>query len=452
MSNAIHDTILEQIPESMIVVNSDLEILFFNPEAERLQQLIQRPLQMGIPLIDVIADDRKRLVEFTLNQVKAMQVPRVLEVEIKEPGGGSVFYEEAYNPVWNAEEGHTMICIISREITSQKLFERRTIQLVRELSSLTENANAVIFGVDSRGYITEWNKECVRVTQYEKNEIFAKKIEQLVTPEFHEGFTDLLNRVMRGNSVSNFECRIKTKGEPITALVNATPKTNAIGDVIGALFVGQDITELTNYRRSLEEKVHDRTEKLKAALQKEKELVEVKNRFVSIASHEFKVPLASIEVSVNAVKTNKTLRKSDRERLMSIEKQVHHMKMLLEDILTVEKGEMSKLKANYQRLDLVAFLKKMTVDMEATHPTHRIKTEFTNGSVVVESDEKLLKNIFLNLLSNAIKFSPSKPEIFLSVKKEGDQVKVEVRDQGIGIEEKDLKKIFEPFNRGSNTG
>src|SRR5690606_40210659 len=94
------------------------------------------------------------------------------------------------------------------------------------------------------------------------------------------------------------------------------------GDVRGLLFVGQDITELSGYRSSLEQKVRDRTEKLRQALEKERELVKLKDRFVSMASHEFRTPLSSIENAVQVLRSVRGVTHLEQETLARIEHQV----------------------------------------------------------------------------------------------------------------------------------
>jgi PAS domain S-box-containing protein len=445
--------VLNHIQESLIIVNTDARIIYFNNEAERLASSLKKKMQFGIPIADFLPAERKKAILQVLNFVIAEKISQVRESEYKNGYGHSVFYEETFYPITSRDKIVQHVCIVFREITAQKSFEKKANQLVRDFSGLIENANAIIFGIDSRGYITDWNSECVRVTAINKREVFAKKINQIIDHRSEADFEALLKKVIEGFSVSNFECLLKTQNNPITALVNGTPKKNANGEVIGALFVGQDISELINYRTSLEEKVNDRTEQLKEALKKEKELLDVKDKFIAIASHEFKMPLASISSSVHSLQEVDSFAETEKAKLLNIEKQVGHMRALLENILTIEKNEVKRIKPNYTRIDLVSFLKKLGHEVSlATQNTHRIKSNYPHPVVEIESDEKLLRNIFLNLFSNAIKYSPMRKEIFVSVFLQTGRVLIKVRDEGIGIANDDKARIFEAFNRGSNAG
>lgn len=449
------DIVLENMTESMIVVDAHGKVVFFNKVANSWSKLGRKPLRQGVFLTEIVSEERSKLVGAILDRIKETGVTQSCEAEYKDEHGKPIYFDVVYNPLLSDSNETEYICIVFRDITSQKTYEKKIIQLANEITRLIENANAVIFGVDSRGYIMEWNKECRRVSHYERNDVYTKKFtDLLLSPEHHETFTKLLQRVLSGEPVSNFELSMLVKeGKPVTILLNVTPKISSLGEVIGALFVGQDITELSEYRKLLEQKVIDRTQKLQEALQKEKELVEIKNRFVSIASHEFKLPLASISAAIRILTSSgEKFSEETLEKLESIERQVGYMKSLLEDVLTVGKAEVSKLKANIQKLDLIVFFNKIIEEVSiGTQHSHAIQVNCEEREIYIETDEKLLRNIFINLLSNAIKFSPEKDRVLLKIACADDYIEIKVIDYGIGIEKKDIEKIFEPFNRGSNS-
>jgi PAS domain S-box-containing protein len=447
-----YDKIFNQVPESMVILNGAGEILFFNKSALKFQHLLKKELQPGVRFTDMIASERRDLVNSILENVKTDKKSQTSEAEYKDPAGRSFFFEVTYHPIVNNANDTQQICVISREITHEKTFERKTLELVNELSNLIENANALIFSVDSREYVTEWNKECTRLTAFEKNDILARKVDLMIDEMSKDKMQYILQCVLKNEPVSNQELLIRTKaGNSMRALVNATPKVNSTKNVIGVLFVGQDITELSNYRQSLEEKVRDRTEQLKQALEKEKEFVELKNRFVSVASHEFKMPLSSITAAVNAIRKHGDLASDDLAKLENIDKQAGYMKSLLEDILSLKKSETNQLKPDFRTVDLTAFLEKIIQEvLDSTQHTHFITTEFIPEHIEIETDEKLLKNIFVNLISNAVKFSPQERQVDVVAWQNENAVVVTVKDHGIGIEKKDISRVFEPFNRGSN--
>jgi PAS domain S-box-containing protein len=445
-----NEEILNQLPESMLLLDEEGKIIFFNEGIKKYSNLV--PFRKGASIVDIVSKDRQEIVRNIIKQVRVRKVSQVSEAEYIDPNGRSYFFEIVYSPVQTDEKDKIQICVVVHDITHHKTFERRSIELLNEFTNLIENANALIFSVDSREYITEWNKECIRATEYEKNDVFGQKATSVIDESSHGSFDRVFKTVINGTAISNQELQMKTKNQsPVTVLVNATPKVSSTKNVVGVLFVGQDITELSQYRSSLEEKVKDRTESLKRALEKEKELVELKNRFVSVASHELKMPLSTIDSSLSFLKNSLAKNKEDLDRVNNIEKQVTHMKSLLEDVLTVRKADEKKLKANNKPLDIIDFLNSVIEEVTAGFKySHVVERKYDTESLMIESDEKLLRNIFLNLLSNAIKFSPGEKSISLSVTQSEGDVVITVADKGIGISKEDMSRIFEPFNRGSN--
>jgi signal transduction histidine kinase len=264
---------------------------------------------------------------------------------------------------------------------------------------------------------------------------------------------ELLEQVTQGTGVTNRELVIKSKDhEEHVLLVNASPRLNARDQVVGVIFMGQDISELTEYRKSLEKKVEDRTQKLKRALTKERELVEIRNKFIAIASHEFKIPLASIGTSVNLLMSSGHLGSGEEQALIEIARQVAFMKSMLADVLTLGSAQTFEISAKRQRLDLVELIQNIIVEVvSGTQFTHKVTTEFSTPEIYIDSDDKLLRGIFINILSNAIKFSPGKGEVHLSLTTDAEHVHVGITDFGLGISREELSKVFEPFSRGVNS-
>jgi PAS domain S-box-containing protein len=162
------------------------------------------------------------------------------------------------------------IFIEARDVTPQKIFEKKITLVAREYQSVIENANAVIIGTDARGYVTEWNEMATEITGYSKRESYIRQFLDFLSPESRENFSQAMQKVLNGDVITNYEMVIGAKdGRTITLLINATPRTSASSEVVGILLIGQDITELTAYRQTLEQKVVERTTALKAALESE---------------------------------------------------------------------------------------------------------------------------------------------------------------------------------------
>jgi PAS domain S-box-containing protein len=227
-------------------------------------------------------------------------------------------------------------------------------------------------------------------------------------------------------------------------------KNNEPLRMIGAM---QDITEVTEYRLSLEKKVEDRTKELNQALRKEKEAVETQKRFVSMASHEFRTPLSTILLSSGYMKKffNKMSKADVEQKILTIEKQVNHMTVLLEDVLTVGKGEAGKIQVSLREINVEHFLKTVSQEVIGNRGKgYRIDMKLNLGQKLFNTDEGLMRNIVINLLTNAIKFSPDSKSIELTASLEKAGLHLAVKDFGMGISPEDQKRLFEPFYRGTN--
>jgi PAS domain S-box-containing protein len=205
-----------------------------------------------------------------------------------------------------------------------------------------------------------------------------------------------------------------------------------------------DITE----RKQLEED-------LRIALEKEKELSELKSRFVSMTSHEFRTPLSTILSSSELLEHYRHNWSQEKQlsHLHRIQTTVKHMTQLLNDILIIGKAEAGKAECEPTSMDLVDFCEHLVAEMQLNNQnTHKIRFEPSVESLLAFMDEKLLGHIFINLLSNAVKYSPTDSTITLKLAVNGTQAIFEVQDQGIGIPSNDLPRLFESFHRANNVG
>ncbi len=450
----ILNTILDNIDRAVIITKPSGEILFFNKEALHIfGTLTEKTMNVGDNLLEFASKDRRSAVSEILSEIDVKKEPIKTWGEYIQLHGINLYLELNFIPMLHEDKELLYIIILLSDITAHKVFEKKIRAEAANVENLIKKANAVIMSTDSRGYITNWNDHCSTITGFEKNEVFAKRMMDIVIhPDHRPPFMDLMNRVLNKELVQNCEVPILTKeGKKLTFLMSATPQLTTTGQAIGITFVGQDVTELIEYRRSLEEKIEERTIELRLALQKEKELVEMKSRFVSIASHEFRTPLSSIQFAANFVKQyNHRIEKPERDqKLDNIVEQVGHMTSLLDDVLTYGKSEAGKINLITSNINFQEFVIRITEDVEhSTKNTHKIRTELHNTPLQIETDEKLLRSVMSNLLTNAIKFSPGKEQVYLTISGIQNQIEIRVRDEGLGIPPDELEKIFEPFLRG----
>ncbi len=195
---------------------------------------------------------------------------------------------------------------------------------------------------------------------------------------------------------------------------------------------------------------------LKQALAKEKELGDLKSRFVTMASHEFRTPLAAILSTTETLTIYRDRLTSDEvnTRLDKIRQQVNHMRAVMEDVLQLARLEAGKnLAFMPEVMDFHRQCSDIVEEFE-TQERHQGRLRYhgaTNGCLC-HGDPRLIRKFVSNLISNALKYSPEDKPVTVWLKADEVEIVFTVQDEGIGIPDKDLYLLFEPFYRASNVG
>ncbi len=223
--------------------------------------------------------------------------------------------------------------------------------------------------------------------------------------------------------------------------VNAVPLPDAKGFVNEILLVVQNATEMRTSEREIQD-----------ALKKERELNDLKSKFVSIASHEFRTPLSTILSSVTLIE--KYDQPVDVEKktkhIERIKSSVKNLTEILNDFLSLEKLEAGKVELNPSGFDLVAFSKDLCEEMQImARPGQQIVYHHEGEYKKAVLDKQLLRNACINLLNNAIKYSPDATPVEFTTSCNGEIV-ISIKDHGLGIPVEDQQHLFERFFRARN--
>ncbi|HEY9628881.1 MAG TPA: PAS domain S-box protein [Coleofasciculaceae cyanobacterium] len=236
-------------------------------------------------------------------------------------------------------------------------------------------------------------------------------------------------------------------GTEFWAELSIAPVANEVGWFTHWVAIQRNITE----RKQAEAEIQK-------ALEQERELRELKSRFISMASHEFRTPLATIMASSDLLKSfgHKLSEEKKLERLNKIQAEVNNMTQLLEEVLLIGKAEAGKMQFNPTLLNLPQLCQDILDELGLASDRHSLTFEQVGNEAepdgLISADEKLLRHILTNLLSNAIKYSPHGGEVSLKLQYEPASITFQIQDQGIGIPLADQGHLFEPFHRASNAG
>jgi len=218
----------------------------------------------------------------------------------------------------------------------------------------------------------------------------------------------------------------------------------------------ETVNKLHEFNTNLELEIKKRKQaetKIKDSLKKQKELNDLKTKFLSLVSHEFKTPLSGILSSATLIgKYPKEEQQPNREKhLTTIKNKVHYLTNILNDFLSIERLESGKVNYRFEEFSLVGLVNEVV---------YSANINLKNGQDVVypkdledcilKQDKSVLELVLTNLLGNAIKYSAEDTLIHLSIKNDEKKIYFKVKDQGIGIPIKDQKHIFERYFRAEN--
>ena len=333
-----------------------------------------------------------------------------------------------------------------------------------------------ILVANEKGEITRANPSAEKLFGYGNGELDGKKIEVLVPKRLahkHVGLRDNYNQHPHARSMgAGMELYgLKKDGSEFPVEISLSPYSTPEEKFVIAFLI--DITvrkqaeeKLKNYFTELERQVKNRTiileeaieelEKTKKdlhnALDKEKELNELKTRFVSMASHEFRTPLTTMMSSLSLV--NKYADQNDTENrskhVSKIKTSINNLTDILNDFLSVSTLEEGRVENHPEVMNLKAFIADVISEMKGMATNGQTLIHQHSGNETVSLDKKLLKNILFNLISNALKFSPEGGHVEITSQVSTTSVKISVKDNGIGISKEDQKHLFERFFRGHN--
>ncbi len=279
---------------------------------------------------------------------------------------------------------------------------------------------------------------------YTVEELSGCSLSTVLAPSALPSFPEHFRLAMVNDRYMLENLHIRKDGTIFPVFIDATNVKDHTGKTLYIILNFQDITA----RKQAETEIIN-------ALNREKELNELKSRFITLTSHEFRTPLATILSSAELLKYySHKLPESEKTSLFGqIETATTRMTGLLDDILTINKSESGKLELNPTAVDLQKFCSEVVNEIKlSTGNNYEIVFTNTGECTNAVMDEKNLLHILTNLLGNAIKYSPNGGIVELLLTCQNLQAIFQVKDYGIGIPEESQEKLFESFHRASNVG
>ena len=350
--------------------------------------------------------------------------------------------------------------IVKGQITTQLLvrtiryaIERsQTFQMLREserrFRAIFDSSFQLTKLLTPEGVVLEVNETALDFTGMRSDDIVGRPIwEQPIWEQSPNAKEQLKEGIVKAGMGEFFRREIDLSGKSgqiVTVDFSLKPVKNETGQVLLLIAEARDISD----RKRAE------AETLKA-LAREKELSELRAKFVTMVSHEFRTPLTTIQFSAGLLQDYSSKWAEDKKNthFVRIQLAIKRMTELLEDILVIGKIEANTLPFQPVSLNLEKFCRQL-VEEQQLNDSNQHPIAFINegNNCEAQMDEKLLRQILGNVLSNAIKYSPAGSSVSLHLTCQNQEAVFQVQDQGIGIPQADLERILETFYRATNVG
>jgi len=441
----------EAVSEGIIIVNTAQIIVASNMAASKIfgyseEELSGQHLDILIPKKYHSGHHKK--VDAFMEHTGKRQMGRGRDLNGRRKDGSQFPVEVGLNPFVIYENDYVMALVI--DISVRKKAE----QELRHWANIFNESLNEIFIFDSETLLfIDVNKGALYNIGYTLEEL--KKMTPVdIKPKYNrEQFLKEIEPLMIGSSDKlKFNTTHKRK-DGTTYPVEVHMQKSSTGESETLVAIILDITEQEKYTQKLEKTVAQRTRQLEEALAKEKELGELKTKFLSLVSHEFKTPLSGILTSATlAGKYPKEDQQEKREKhLKTIQGKVKYLNNIINDFLSIERLESGKFSYKFSNFPLSKVVNEVIYDANMlVKEGQHIEYPENIDAIYIDFDEKTLELILTNLINNAIKYSSENSTIYLTAKKEEDTLRLVIRDEGIGIPDDEQKYIFNRYFRAEN--
>lgn len=322
--------------------------------------------------------------------------------------------------------------------------QSKLLKSINEMGQLFDYAPASYLIVNKRGVIVNVNNMAMEKFRVEKRQLIGKHLTSFLSSKsYKDDFKHYREQVIATGKNLQFECEIKRNdGSVFFALIESSAVKNNEADLKHCFLIISDISE---------QKEHEH--KIALALLKEIELNEMKSQFITIASHEFKTPLSTILTSSELIEkyTIATDESKRGNHFRKIKTSVQRLNEIIMDFMLANELEKRKVSNHPEQVNIERFIEAIMDEIKSFNGSHHVSYKHVGSYQNAFLDTKLLRSVMSNLLINAYKYSPMGGIVeIISEQNLPGEISISVKDNGIGIPEKDQPRIFKQFFRAAN--
>ncbi|MDB5872644.1 MAG: domain S-box protein, partial [Ramlibacter sp.] len=431
--------------DAVVTIDEHSSIIDWNTAAERTFGW-SRQEAIGHTLTDLIVPPAFRKhhtegIERFLRDGTAQIFNRRVETFAMRRTGEEFHVELSIWPV-RSGDSHTFSSFI-RDISKRKAAEKALAESEAKYRKVVENVNEGIL-VTAAGRILFANPRALELTGLDDETARSKPFIEFIHVDDRERVLNNHLRRLKGEAVeNNYQFRVIHRNGEVRWL-----------EISAVVFEWQDTPATLNFLTDVTER-RQVEQDMRTALARERELSELKSRFVAVASHEFRTPLAAILSSIELLDDyGSRLPDDERKEIVGLIKNaVSRMNKMVEQVLLTSRLESGKFAFEPKPRNISELLVQVAAEMDQAHPqAARIAMQCEGVEQARLVDAKLLSHILVNLLGNALKYSPPDTSVTCIASADGERLRLSIADRGIGIPPADLPRLFESFHRGTNVG
>jgi PAS domain S-box-containing protein len=346
---------------------------------------------------------------------------------------------------WEGRDAYYIVC---NDISKRMVVEEKLRQSEARWQYAMESCGDGLWNWDIKNNKIFISKQWKRIVGYDDHDLdplFLQQWDKFVHPDDRDNNNRILELHLVGKTpIYRNEHRILCKNGSYKWVLVCGKVMNRDEEGNPERIIGTtiDIEQRKKYENALIE-----------SLNKEKKLNELKSRFVSKTSHEFRTPLSTMLLAAESLDNYfEIMTKRDRaKKIKRIKKNIDYLKKVIEKVLDLSHMDSGKVKFEPEKVDISKFIDEIIRENQAIPEiVHNIKLMIPPQPVYICIDKQMIKQVINNILSNSFKYSPDFSAVKVELKVIKSEAIINISDEGIGIDKKDVKEIFEPFYRGSN--
>ena len=417
--------ILNTGTDPLVVLSQELRLQTANRAFYRMFGVAREAMQ-SIPLdrLENGAFDIARLRSQLQKMIADGTEFEAFEVEHDFPAIGRRTLVLDAHPLSLPGESRPMILLGLHDITARQEAEATNVKL----SAIVQSSDDAILSRDLDGIIMSWNRGAESIFGYTPDEAIGKPVSILIPEDRANEETDILERVSRGERVDHYETvRRRKDGSLVDISLSVSPVVDKRGAVIGVSKIARDISQRKRSELALRAADH------------------AKDEFLAMLGHELRNPLGALASAVRILDIEERSRDQVVRARAVIGRQVDQLSHLVDDLLDASRVTSAKMRLSRRPLDLSQTVKATIEVLRTRGIVDRHQLTFSGPQMWIDADETRIEQVVTNLVGNALKFTPAGGAITVSVRRDGQDALLAVKDTGVGIPAEVLPTIFDLF-------